>query len=300
MLVVFGGVGLAAYPVTALLTRRLEVLRAAMAQWGDGPQAIRLDESGSDEVALLARTFNTASARIDTMLAAQKTLLANASHELRSPLARLRVAIDVGPLAEATPSRGEIVQNLAEMDQLVDELLLASRLDHHGSHPAPRDTIDVLGLAAEEAARHHVVVTGEPVEIVGDAVLLRRLIRNLLENAVKHGRAPIFLSVARRDGDAEIVVDDCGRGVAAEDRRRIFEPFYRPAGSGEATGRLGPGPRARAADRRAPRRIRRVPRCPVGRFAICGASTDVLMRPADHAVGRAAAPSEASVWRSQV
>ena len=241
MLVVVGGVGLAAYPVTALLTRRLEALRFGMERWGEGAAPVQLDDRGQDEVALLATTFNAATARLAALVASQKALLANASHELRSPLARLRIAIDGGPRDAAGAYRAEIVKNLAEMDQLVDELLLSSRLDHPATHRDRREPIDLLGLAAEEAARCDASVSGEPVEIAGDPVLLRRLIRNLLENAVKHGRPPVAVTVARRGDGVEIVVSDGGAGIAAAERERVFEPFYRPAGSREASGGWGLG-----------------------------------------------------------
>lgn len=241
MLVVAGSVGVAAYPVTARLTRRLERLRAGMNRWGETATPIRLDERGSDEVALLGRTFNAAARRIESLLASQKALLANASHELRSPLARLRVAVEVGLQGTKPALHAEIVRNLAEMDQLVGELLLSSRLDHAEPKRDRWDTVDLLGLGAEEAARYEVTVGGEPTEIVGDAVLLRRMIRNLLENAAKHGRPPITLTVSRQDGAATIIVSDSGNGIPLDERERIFEPFYRPAGSGEAAGGWGLG-----------------------------------------------------------
>lgn len=241
MLVVAGSVGLAAYPVTARLTRRLERLRAGMTQWGETATPIRLDERGSDEVALLGRTFNAAARRIESLLASQKALLANASHEMRSPLARLRVAVEVG-LQDTKPAlHAEIVRNLAEMDQLVGELLLSSRLDLAEPKREGWDTVDLLGLGAEEAARYEVTVDGQPTETIGDPVLLRRMIRNLLENAEKHGRPPITLTVSRQEDGATIIVSDRGNGIPPDERERIFEPFYRPAGSGEAAGGWGLG-----------------------------------------------------------
>ena len=239
MLVVVGGVGLAAFPVTTLLTRRLEALRAGMERWGDGGAHAPLDARGDDEVALLARTFNAAAARLDALLAAQKGLLANASHELRSPLARLRLAADAMP--GETIARAEVVRNLAEMDDLVGELLLASRLEHLAPAGDRREAVDLLGLAAEEAARFNATVDGASVEIFGDLVLLRRLVRNLLENAAKHGRAPISVKVGAIATGAEIVVGDAGAGIAPADRERVFEPFFRPAGLGEAAGGWGLG-----------------------------------------------------------
>jgi len=246
MLIVAGGVGLAAFPITARLTRRLEALRSGVEQWGAGALSLRLDGAGDDEVAVVARTFNASAARVEALLASQKALLANASHELRSPLARLRLAIELWFAQPSAEMHAEIVRNLAESDQLVEEILLASRLDHAGPAAAPAARVDLLGLAAEEAARIGAGATcmsdgGEPVEIDGDATLLRRLIRNLLENAAKHGRPPITIAVTRRDDMARIVVADAGEGIAAAEREKVFEPFYRPAGRAESSGGWGLG-----------------------------------------------------------
>jgi len=250
MLVAAGGVGLAAFPVTARLTRRLEGLRSGMARWGDGELSARVDEAGSDEVALVARTFNAAAGQVDALLAsqralleAQQTLLANASHELRSPLARLRIAVELWTQNPAAATHAEIVRGLAEIDELVGEILLSSRLDH----PSPilgedgGEEVDLLGLAAEEAAAFEAVVSGEPVEVGGDARLLRRLLRNLLENGARHGRPPIHVAVSRQGTEAVIIVSDQGEGIAPEEHERVFEPFHRPAGRGEAGGGWGLG-----------------------------------------------------------
>ena len=246
VLIVAGGVGLTAFPVAARLTRRLEALRSGVERWGEGGLSLRVDDDGDDEVAVVARTFNAAAARIEQLLNAQKALLANASHEVRSPLARLRVAVELW-LANPRPDlHAEILRDLAESEQLVDEILLASRLDHDGPTAARNGRVDLLGLAAEEAARLEAGVAsvsggGDPVEIEGDATLLRRLIRNLLENAMRHGRPPIRIAVTRREGGARIVVSDCGEGIAPAERDRVFEPFYRPAGRSESAGGWGLG-----------------------------------------------------------
>ena len=239
MLFVVFSIGLAAFPVTALLTRRLEALREGMARWGEGGTHAPLDARGDDEVALLARTFNSAAARLDALLLAQKRLLANASHELRSPLARLRFAAETA--SDTGPARDEIVRNLGEMDGLVEELLLASRLEHLAPARDHREPVDLLGLAAEEADRFEAIVDGVPVEISGDLVLLRRLMRNLLENAARHGRPPTHVTVSPHNGGAELVVTDAGAGIAAADCERVFEPFFRPGGVGEDRGGWGLG-----------------------------------------------------------
>jgi signal transduction histidine kinase len=246
VLIVVGGVGLAAFPITARLTRRLEGLRSGVERWGVGALSTRVDGSGHDEVAVVARTFNAAAERVEALLKSQKALLANASHELRSPLARLRMAIELW-LDQPNPGiRQEIIDNITEIDQLTEEILLASRLDHAGSKVERATPVDLVGLAAEEAARVDAnfgdgSVGTNSVEILGDATLLRRLIRNLLENASKHGGPPVRIAVVRHQDKARIVVSDGGPGIAPAERERVFEPFYRPVGHGESSGGWGLG-----------------------------------------------------------
>ncbi len=246
VLIVAGGVGLAAFPLTARLTRRLEGLRTGVERWGAGEMALRVDDAGDDEVAVVARAFNVAAGRVEHLLTSQKALLANASHELRSPLARLRMAIELWLIRPSPNLLAEINRNLAESDELVDEILLASRLDYDRSTRPPSVRIDLTALAAEEAARFEPGVAsltegGEPVEIEGDATLIRRLIRNLMENAVKHGRPPVRIGVTRNGNSARVAVSDCGEGIAPTERERVFEPFYRPVGRSESSGGWGLG-----------------------------------------------------------
>ena len=151
-LLVAGGVALTVYPIAGRLTRRLEGLRSGVESWGAGALSLRLDETGNDEVAVVARAFNAAAGRVEDLLTSQKALLANASHELRSPLARLRMAIELWQERQATEIHEEIVRNLAEIDELVAEILLASRLNHGAPDARAETRIDLVGLAAEEAA----------------------------------------------------------------------------------------------------------------------------------------------------
>ena len=245
VLIVAAGVGLAAYPMTARLTRELEALRSGVEQWGAGALSLRVDQNGDDEVAVVAGAFNVAAERVEALMTSQKLLLANASHELRSPLARLRMAVELWLGRPSPDIEAEVVRNLDEIDQLVEEILLASRLDHGSRIVGRVETVDLLGLAAEEAARVDATVEdaggSEPVEVDGDGALLRRLIRNLLENAVKHGRPPVRLAVTRRGDKARIVVSDRGDGVDPADRARVFEPFFRPARRAELSGGWGLG-----------------------------------------------------------
>ena len=231
-------IALGAYPVTRRITRRLERLRGQVEALGSGDLAARVEVRGHDEIADLARSFNRAAERIEKLVAAQRSALASASHELRSPLARIRVAIELLGEEEGADLRARVARDIAELDDLIGELLLTSRLDalEPGQGPERLEPIDLLGLAAEEAARTGASADGEAVTVVGDRTLLRRLVRNLLENARRHGKgSPVELSVARLGpGSARISVADRGPGVPESERERIFAPFYRPAGASDS------------------------------------------------------------------
>ncbi len=227
-------VGLAAHPVVRRLTRRLERLRSGVESWGTGRLSQRVAVEGRDEIAAVAQSFNAAAARVEALVGAHKTLLANASHELRSPLARLRLAIEMRNEAEMERSFGEL-------DMLIEEILLASRLDH-AERPTRSESVDLLALAAEEAARGAAILEGKPATLPGDPVLLRRLLRNLLDNAGRHGAPPIELEISTAgDGTIRLAVHDRGGGIATTEHERVFEPFYRPAGTGESAGSWGLG-----------------------------------------------------------
>ena len=246
--VLFIAVAAGAYPVVRRLTRRLEALKQGVQAFGRGDLALRVDASGHDEVAEVAATFNQAAERIEALVHSHQTLLANASHELRSPLARLKMAVAMyGELPEAQRAglKREIDTNVAELDALVEEVLLASRLDARA--PLDRsDPVDLLGIAAEEAARVDAEVEavgdGAAPQINGNERLLRRALRNLLENARRYGGSEITTLVAAdADGAARISVCDRGPGVPVEFRERIFEPFFRLPGHAEREGGVGLG-----------------------------------------------------------
>jgi signal transduction histidine kinase len=224
-----------AYPVVRRLTRRLERLRARVDDLGAGDLAARVEVEGSDEVADLARSFNRAAGRIERLVNAQRTLLASASHELRSPLARMRVAIELLGGEDRPELRERVSRDIAELDELIGELLLASRLARLEELEQRRE-VDLLALVAEEGARSGAEVGGEPVRIQGDPRMLRRLVRNLLENARRYGGGSSVEAtvVPLGEGGARLCVADRGPGVPESERERIFEPFYRPPGTRES------------------------------------------------------------------
>ena len=251
LLLLFVAVAAGAYPVVRRLTRRLEALRDGVERFGAGALSHRVDDGGRDEVAAVARSFNQAAERVETLLRSHQSLLANASHELRSPLARLKMAVslmETAPPGQQDALRAEIHADIAELDALVEEVLLASRLDARPTielHP-----VDLLALAAEEAARVGAelhapdadgAAAGTAFTVQGDERLLRRALRNLLENARRYGGDEVSLALEREGAELRAAVCDRGPGVPADMRERIFEPFFRLPGHAEQQGGVGLG-----------------------------------------------------------
>ncbi|VTU19262.1 Sensor protein RstB [Variovorax sp. PBS-H4] len=240
-------VALGVYPIVRRLTKRLEALQRGVQRWGEGDLSARVAAEGQDEVADLSNRFNAAAARIEELVRSHKSLLANASHELRSPLARIRMGLELMSDRPSPTARDEIARNIAELDQLIDEILLASRLDAKEADMGTVETVDLTGLAAEECARIDAELdvaenaSSEALTVRGVPRLLRRAIRNLLENARRYGAGEISVELGNRHGRAEIRVNDRGPGVPAALRDRIFEPFYRLPGASERNGGVGLG-----------------------------------------------------------
>jgi signal transduction histidine kinase len=243
LVILFIAVSAGAWPVVRRLTRRLEALKHGVEQFGAGQLNYRVAVTGRDEVAAVASSFNVAATRVEALVHSHRSLLANASHELRSPLARMKMAVSM--LEDAAPAqrallKQEIDANVAELDALVEEVLLASRLD---AAPTPErdERVELLGMAAEEAARVDASVDGATATVIGEDRLLRRALRNLLENARRYGGSEIEVSVESREGQAVVRVADRGPGVPEVMRERIFESFFRLPGHAEQAGGVGLG-----------------------------------------------------------
>ena len=246
-----GLVGLAVaiglFPIVRRLTQRLEVLQRGVQRWGEGDLTVRVPEDGQDEIADLARRFNAAAGRIETLVRSHKSLLANASHELRSPLTRIRMGLELMGDKPSHGARDEIARNIGELDQLIDEILLASRLDASEADMGTIESVDLTGLCAEECARVDAELDlregtdSAALTVRGVSRLLRRAIRNLLENARRYGEGEISVQLEATDSVARIHVNDRGPGVPPALRERIFEPFYRLPGASERNGGVGLG-----------------------------------------------------------
>jgi signal transduction histidine kinase len=232
-----------AYPVVRGLTRRIERLQAGVETLGAGNLSTRVAVEGRDEVAQLAASFNRAAARIEELVGAHRLLLANASHELRTPLSRIRLGIELYETKPSPKIKADLARDISELDDLIEEILLASRLDAAAAPPVVED-VDLLALAAEECARYDgCALDGEAVMLRGDARLLRRLLRNLLNNAQRHGRPPIRVELRRGGPMASLAVIDAGDGIPPTVREQVFLPFRRlhvaPSASARAEGKGG-------------------------------------------------------------
>ncbi len=230
------------FPIVRRLTKRLERLQQGVERWGAGDLAARVAVQGHDEVGFLAERFNHAAERIESLLNAHKTLLANASHELRSPLTRIRMGLEL--MGERSPSvaqRFEMERSIVELDELIGEILLASRLDSPETDIGSLETVDWTGLVAEECAQSGASLEAHAASVRGVPKLLRRLVRNLLENARRYSAGEVHVSMAAQQGFTELRVRDLGPGVPAAQRARIFEPFYRLPGASEREGGVGLG-----------------------------------------------------------
>ncbi|ERK16416.1 integral membrane sensor signal transduction histidine kinase [Pantoea sp. AS-PWVM4] len=230
-------VALIAFPVIRRLTARLESLQQSVEALGRGNLAARVPVTGKDEVSQLAASFNRSAAQIETLVHSQKTMLANASHELRSPLMRIQMA---SALLAGEPSQAqhELQRSVAELDTLVEEILTLSRLEMAQKVIAGEFTAtDVTALAAEECARAEIDLVAEHIVAQVDARLIRRLMRNLIENALRYAGQEVVMRLYRSDLDNLLLtVDDRGPGIPTSEMARIFEPFFRLSRKENGTG----------------------------------------------------------------
>ncbi|GAA2290064.1 HAMP domain-containing sensor histidine kinase [Streptomyces atrovirens] len=221
-------VGAVTWLVTGRALRPVEGIRSEMAAiTASEDLARRVPEPAThDEIARLARTTNETLAALEASVERQRRFVADASHELRSPIASLRTQLEVAAAHPELLDLDGAVEDTVRLQHLAADLLLLARLDA-GERPADA-RVDLSALAREEAAgRTGVTVDAEPAEVTGSRGQLGRVLANLLDNGRRHARERVTVTV-RREGDwAVLEVADDGEGVAEADRERIFERFVR-------------------------------------------------------------------------
>ena len=246
-----GAVGLLAWVLAGRALRPVESIRAEVEAISGSTldRRVPVPRSG-DEVARLAHTMNAMLDRLQDASTRQQRFVADASHELRSPVAAIRTELEV---AQRTAEPGDwprvaerLLAEEARLEAVIADLLLLASLDEGAPMPDPV-LVDLADEAREEARRRApdrdeiTIEVDAPGAVVvrGSRMQLRRALANLLDNAGRHARTTVRLSVHERDGRARVLVDDDGSGIAEADRERVFERFtrlddHRTRGSGGA------------------------------------------------------------------
>jgi signal transduction histidine kinase len=230
------------------ILRPVDRLTRGVHRVADGQLDHRVPETGVDEFAQLARAFNQMTGRIKSSLAAREQLLLDVSHELRSPITRMRVALEFLPESKA---RSSLAEDVTALDELVAQILAGAR-SHHRAGQLKRAPLDLATAIRSAAARFRgrrpeiqVKVPEGDWQVPADAAKVQRVLSNLLENALKYSHTesgPVQIELKRRDTGVEIRVVDQGVGIPADDLEHIMEPFYRVDKSRtKATGGYGLG-----------------------------------------------------------
>ena len=236
------------------LTRPVRKLQKAVERFGRGDLSARAGSTRRDELGQLARTFDRMAGRIETLMAAERRLLLDISHELRSPLARLGVAVELARSGEGREAALNRIQKESDrLNALVGQLLQVTRAegDPNSLRRDPMRLDELVQQLVEdsgiEAAAHGCVLKyakREPALVAGDPELLRRAIENVIRNAIRYSppQSTVEVALARRNGTAVVDVRDQGPGVPEEALPRLFDAFYRvDTDRNRASGGIGLG-----------------------------------------------------------
>ena len=252
-------VALASWLLLRSIVKPLQTLGSSAAALGRGDLGVRTGIERDDELGEVASAFDTMAGRIEDLVRGERELIANISHELRTPLARIRVAFDLAN-ESATPEDtqlaiADIGEDLDELDQLVRDVLDDARAQNRapGQPGTPRlhleelDMMDCLDASMDRFGRHYpqrvleVDIAGD-APLFGDPVLLRRMVDNILDNAVRYSSDAVSLFARTRGSRLRIEIRDNGIGIAEKDLEQVFRPFFRTDRSrARSTGGIGLG-----------------------------------------------------------
>jgi signal transduction histidine kinase len=237
----------AAYFFIRKVLKPLRTLEAGVKELTAGRLDHRVPPAGDDELQDLAEAFNTMASRLSDLLHGKERLLLDMSHELRSPLTRIKVQLE---FLKDEEIREALNADVAEMEAMVTAILEEARL-RTSTAALELEPIEISELirsvAAEFKDRPPGIACGalEPTEVQADRQKIRTLLRNLLDNAVKHSPEdgdPVTLSMVRKNDDIEIIVEDRGEGIEEAALSQLFEPFFRAdASRSRKTGGYGLG-----------------------------------------------------------
>jgi signal transduction histidine kinase len=226
---------LIAWRVIGSTLRPVETLRSGAARISGSDQDERLAvPESADEIRALALTLNDMLDRLAAARGRQRAFVADAAHELRSPLTSMRTQLEVAQhLGEGGELATDLLADVTRLSTLVEDLLLLARAGSETNHPPVRESVDVRALLVATANRYAgarvpvSVVDGPAVYANANSEELRRVLANLVDNAVRHARSNVLLAVRTEDGGAALTVTDDGPGIPAAERERVFERFAR-------------------------------------------------------------------------
>lgn len=245
-------IGVVGWWITRSIARPVAALQQAAQRVAAGDLSARVGGNypqARDELGVLARDFDYMAERIEALVAHERSVLQDVSHELRSPLARLQLILELarqdgGGAAAVQLARAD--HEIARLDRLIGELLALSRME--ADLPGmTREAVELAALAEEciataelDAQAHHSRLrldAPQPLEVPGNIQLLGRALDNLLSNAIKYGGdGEILVGIRRQDGRAELSVRDHGPGVPEDDLQKLFRPFFRGANGSRVDG----------------------------------------------------------------
>ena len=226
------------YALAVHLVRPLRALQRALDAFGRGELTTRIGSMRRDEIGDLSRAFDVMAHRIESLLSAERRLIQDVSHELRSPLTRLGLAIRLGRAGDREAAMDRIKKEADRLSALVDQLLRlhsaeedpqAGRREEVPLRDLLADLVEACAVEAEAKGCRLEFRSGGPVAVEGDPELLRRAVENVLRNAVRHAPEGSAVGVdLQSDGEsATVVVRDRGEGVPPEHLEDVFRPFFR-------------------------------------------------------------------------
>jgi signal transduction histidine kinase len=229
-----GVLAVLAWRVVAWTLRPVEALRAGAEEITGAARMRRLPvPDGEDEVHRLAVTLNGMLDRLDASRQRQRAFVGDAAHELRSPIASLRTQLEVSERLGEPAAPADLMSDVDRLHRLVDDLLLLARADEPDLRLGRRAPVELGSVLREVAASYGgarvpvTVLDGQPQWTVGDPDGLRRMVDNLVSNAVRHATSRVELAVVATLAGAGFTVTDDGPGIPPADRERVFERFTR-------------------------------------------------------------------------
>jgi signal transduction histidine kinase len=241
MVLIFGLVSLL---LARMLTRQVHPLRKAAQRMAEGDLSVRIELKGRDEISALGADFNLMAERLNDLLQSQRQLVRDVSHELRSPLARLRVALELAERADdRRKALARIEKEADELERLITELLSLARLES-GQTGLERHNLRLDELIAKvvtdanfevQIEDKKVTLAADEVSLIGDGVLLRSAVENVIRNALRHtpSGSEVRVTLTREPQANMIRVRDQGPGVEESQLQKIFDSFARTADSRE-------------------------------------------------------------------